>query len=95
MKLWIKFQSFKGIKWCIMMAIYNQASFKIDVELHSKLKIKAVEENRPQWKIIEQALIEYLDKEQTKLDIKWLWLKNIIKIESVRVNEIVDLSQSQ
>lgn len=53
-----------------MMAIYNQASFKIDVELHSKLKIKAVEENRPQWKIIEQALIEYLDKEQTKLDIK-------------------------
>ena len=45
-----------------MMAIYNQASFKIDVELHSKLKIKAVEENRPQWKIIEQALIEYLER---------------------------------
>ncbi len=52
------------------MTVYNQASFKIDVNLHSKLKIKAIQEDRPQWKIIEQALIEYLDKEQTKLEIE-------------------------
>ena len=52
------------------MTVYNQASFKIDVNLHSKLKIKEKQEDKPQWKIIEQALIEYLDKEQTKLEIE-------------------------
>lgn len=50
------------------MVEYRQASFKIDSKLHDKLKIKAIEEGRTQREIIEEAIMNYLDKSQTKLN---------------------------
>lgn len=44
------------------MVNYTQVSFKLDSSVHNKLKYRALDENRTQREIIEQAIIEYLER---------------------------------
>lgn len=53
------------------MVEYVQVSFKLEAEVHDKLKFQALKEKRTQREIIEECIINYLkeneDEKQTKL----------------------------
>ena len=61
------------------MAEYTQVTFKLESEIHEKLKFQALKEKRTQREIIEECIIKYLEENenvnQTKLD---LWLLKIL-----------------
>ncbi len=55
------------------MAEYVQVSFKLESEIHDKLKFQALKEKRTQREIIEESIVKYLkeneNENQTKLEI--------------------------
>ena len=74
------------------MAEYVQVSFKLESEIHDKLKFQALKEKRTQREIIEESIVKYLkeneNENQTKLEIwkhdyKWSNFKKSRKNSSI------------
>ena len=48
------------------MAEYTQVTFKLESEIHEKLKFQALKEKRTQREIIEECIINYLIEKENQ-----------------------------